>query len=235
MSLYEDAMSLAVQLPQIERERLARALGVQIAPRSTLPLAVPDRSKTDPAAWKQAETGHAVLNTEKTVAPPLPENVSGAAALRGLWAQRDMAQDFTGDEAISPNTASQLPRNSPVLVHTDVVLGLALGLETTRVFWEKPPVEPRIATATYLKLLELCEDDNQRARVRAFVQPFAVLSLGPMASTKAAQLMLENGANGLSALDALIAATAIAHEIPLVARNARSFQNIEGLFVATLP
>ncbi len=233
MSLYEEAMSLAVQLPQTERERLSRALGVQIAPRSTLPLAAPDRSKTDPAAWKQAETGHAVLNTN--AAAPLAAHVLGADALRGLWAERDLAQNFAEDEAVSPDTVAALPKGSPVVVHTDVVLGLALGLETTRVFWEKPPVEPRIATATYLKLLELCEDDAQRARVRAFVQPFAVLSLGPMASTKAAQLMLENGSNGLSALDALIAATAIAHEIPLVTRAARPFGNIEGLFVATLP
>ena len=56
-----------------------------------------------------------------------------------------------------------------------------------------------------------------------------------MASTRAAQLMLESGESGLSALDSLIAATAIAHEIPLVTRTPGPFSGIEGLMVATLP
>lgn len=236
MSLFEDAMSIAVQLPQSERERLAKALGVTAAPRATLQMAAPDQSKTDPAAWRQAQRGHAVLDVDKAAAnAPLAENVVGPAAIRGLWSNLDLAENFAEDEPVAPDTVSQLPPGSPVVVHTSVVIGLALGLESVRPFWEKPPVEVRLATATYLKLLELSEDAPQRSRVRAFVQPFAVLSLGPMASTKAAQLMLESTARGLTALDALIAATAIAHEIPLVTRDARPFAGIPGLLVATLP
>ncbi|PQV62745.1 putative nucleic acid-binding protein, contains PIN domain [Abditibacterium utsteinense] len=232
MSLYEDAMSLAVQLPQHQREHLAQALGLKLAPRATLPMAMnaPDRSKTDPAAWRASETGHAVLDVNRTSAPVDP-NLVGVEALRGLFAHKN----FAPDESLAPDTLSSLPLGSPVVLHTSAVIALALDLEITRTFWEKPPVEIRIATATYLKLLELCADESERSRVRAFVQPFAVLSLGPMASTKAAQLMLENPAPGLSALDALIAATAIAHEIPLVTRDAAPFANIEELSVATLP
>ena len=105
----------------------------------------------------------------------------------------------------------------------------------TQQFWADPPVEVRLATATYLYLLEGCAGADQRARVKAFVQPYAVLSLGPLASTRAAQLMLEHGDAGLSALDALVAATAIAHEIPLVTRTPRPFAGIEDLHVVTLP
>jgi predicted nucleic acid-binding protein len=236
MSLFEDTMSLAVQLPQSERERLAKALGLTLAPRNLLQMAAPDQSKTDPAAWRAQQKGHAVLDVDKAAAnAPLPVDVTGPAAIRGMWSNLDLAENFQEDMPVLPNTVSQLPPGSPVVVHTSVVLGLALGLEATRSFWENPPVEIRLATATYLKLLETCEDENQRDRVRAFVQPFAVLSLGPMASTKAAQLMFEAGHQGLNALDALIAATALAHEIPLVTRQARSFQGIAGLLVATLP
>ncbi len=232
MSLYEDAMSLAVQLPQPQREHLAQALGLKLAPRATLLMAMnaPDRSKTDPAAWRASETGHAVLDVNRAAAP-LDPGIVGVEALRSLFRPKN----FAPDESVAPDTLSQLPTGSPVVLHTSAVIALALDLETTRAFWQRPPVEIRLATATYLKLLELCEGESERARVRAFVQPFAVLSLGPMASTKAAQLMLENPAPGLSALDALIAATAIAHEIPLVTRDPRPFANIDGLFVATLP
>ena len=64
MSLFEDVMALAVQMPQAERERLAQALGAAGAGRASqsLPLQqfVP---RPDPVAWRKAETGHAVLNT----------------------------------------------------------------------------------------------------------------------------------------------------------------------------
>ena len=235
MSLYEDAMSLAVQLPQSQREHLAQALGLKLAPRATLPMAMnaPDRSKTDPAAWRAAETGHAVLDVNRganRAGAPVDPNLVGADALRGLF----IGKNFAPDESVASDTLSQLPPGSPVVLHTSLVIALALDLEITRTFWAKPPLEIRLATATYLKLLEMCEGESQRARARAFVQPFAVLSLGPMASTRAAQLMSENPAPGLSALDALIAATAIAHEIPLVTRDPRPFAGIDGLFVATL-
>jgi predicted nucleic acid-binding protein len=230
MSLYEDAMSLAVQLPQAQREHLAQALGLKLAPRATLPMANASAAQTDPAAWRRAETGHAVLDVNRTSAP-LDPSVVGAPALRGLFAHKKSGSD----ESLASDTTSQLPNGSPVVLHTSVVLALAFDFEATRAFWDKPPVEIRLATATYLKLLEMCDDEAQRSRVRAFVQPFAVLSLGPMASTKAAQIMLEHAAPGLGALDALIAATAIAHEIPLVTRDAAPFANIPSFFVATLP
>lgn len=229
MSLYEDAVSIAVQLPQAQREHLAQALGLKLAPRATLPMANASASAVDPAAWRRAETGHAVLDVNRTSAAPDP-SVVGVAALKGLFAGQ-----IAPEPSVASETVSQLPPGSPVVLHTSAVLALALDLESTRAFWEKPPVEIRLATATYLKMLELCTDDSERARIRAFVQPFAVLSLGPMASTKAAQIMLEHFAPGLNALDALIAATALAHEIPLVTRDPAPFANIPDLFVATLP
>ena len=41
MSLYEDAVATAVKLPLAERERLAQALGLKLAPRATLQMAAP--------------------------------------------------------------------------------------------------------------------------------------------------------------------------------------------------
>ena len=229
MSLYEDAVAAAVKLPLGERERLAGALGLKLAPRATLPMAMPS-ARPDAKAWREAERGHAVLDVGDANAAPGPD------AIRGMWADLNLTAAGTQtDEAANPDTLSSVPPGSPVVVHTSVVTALALDLAQTRPFWANPPVEVRLATATYLYLLENCARTEERARVKAFVQPYAVLSLGPMASTRAAQIMLENGGGGLSALDSLVAATAIAHEIPLLTRTPGPFQNIEGLMVVTLP
>ncbi len=227
MSLFEDVMSLAVQLPRDERERLGKALGLKLeAPKNLFPMAkAPDLSLTDPAAWKARERGHAVLNT------PQAQGATGADAIRGMWSHLELV-DFAEDSQLT-ETVSQLPPGTPVVVHTSVALDLALGGEATHAFWAKPPVEVRLATPTYLSLLEGCEDEAQRQRVQEFVAPYAVLSLGPMASNRAVQLIL-TGDGELSALDALIAATALAHEIPLVTRTPRAFQNIAGLELAIL-
>lgn len=227
MSLFEEVMSLAVQMPQAERERLARALGVAVkASGPALPMASL-AARPDPVAWRKAETGHAVLDTRSH-----DEGATGAAALAGLWS--DAANLVSTPSADAPRV-SQLPRGTPVVAHTDVCFALAAGDTATVQFFEAPPVEIRLATATYLELLNAAQDETQQARINRFVQPFAVLSLGPMASARAVELMREHSlADGLTPLAALIAATALAHEIPLVVRDVRPFRNIAGLAVCTL-
>lgn len=227
MAIFEDVMALAVQLPTGERERLGKALGLKLeAPKNLLPMAqAPDLSRTDPAAWKARESGHAVLLS------PRVAGTTGPEAIRGMWAGRDVPGSSESENATE--TVSRLPQGSPVVVHSSVVFDLARGGEATRAFWERPGVEVRLATPTYLLLLEGCRNDEERARAQEFVAPFAVLSLGPMASNRAVQLVL--GANGaLSALDALIAATALAHEIPLVTRTPSMFASVSGLQIAVL-
>jgi predicted nucleic acid-binding protein len=232
MSLFEDVMALAVQLPMEERERLARALGVIVHPPSggrTLPLNQ-FVARPDPVAWRKAETGHAVLATET---PATEHDIpAGPQAIRGLWADSVGDTARATDSADAVPLAATLPRNSPVIVHTDVCAELAYGVDGAAQFFESPAVEVRLATATYLALLGAAQDVAQQRRIRRFVQPYAVLSLGPMASSRSVELMLTHALNdGLLPLDALIAATALAHEIPLVARDPGPFHNITGLEV----
>jgi len=231
MPSFEEVMSQAVQLPVQERERLARALGVAVQPRAgaSLPLAAPDLSKTNPAAWRQKERGHAVLATDGPAANLEP----GPASLRGLWEPAEAPLFEVPSAGHVPGVASLRP-GSPVLVHTSLALALARGEAAVLEFWENPPVEIRLSTATYLKLLELSNDPDEQARVRAFVQPYAVLSLGPMASSRAVDLLLASGGSALEALDGLIAATAIAHEIPLLVLDPSPFIGLPGLRVVGL-
>lgn len=116
------------------------------------------------------------------------------------------------------------------VVAADVCAALALGLPAAVEFFRRPPVEIRLATATYLELLQMAGAPEEVRRLRRFVQPYTVLSLGPMASARAVDLLLRHGlATGLTALEALTAATALAHEIPLVTGRAEVFGAIPDL------
>lgn len=120
----------------------------------------------------------------------------------------------------------------PAVVATDVCFDLALGVPEAVEFFRSPPVDIRLATATYLELLQAARTPEEQRRLKRFVQPYAVLSLGPMASSRAVELLLQHSlADGLEALQALAAATALAHEIPLVTRNPAPYRNIQGLRV----
>lgn len=229
MSLFEDVMSLAVQMPISERERLARALGLSVhtkGPGKSLPLNqfVSQPNPQSAAAWRKSETGHAVVDT----AAPISDSdiPTGPPAIAGIWPAT--VTESGGDAPL----ASSLPLNSPVIVHTSVCVELAEGKEEAIAFWKALPVEARLATATYITLLGGATDETQLRRLQKFVQPFAVLSLGPMASSRAVELMLTHHIeDGLEPLDALIAATALAHEIPLVTTNPAPFLNVMGLKV----
>lgn len=229
MSLFEEAVALATHLPQEQREQLAKALGVEIkqSPKSTLPMANAS-APLDAAAWRKVESGHAVLATDAHLRDDqIPE---GAAAISGMW--RAAAVEFAAKSTFNAAAPQSLPAGIPVVVHHDVNVALACGDEHIAQFYQNPPVEVRLATAGYLHLLSLCQSPSEQQRVRRFVQPFAVLSLGPMASSLAVELMLKHQLHTqLQSLDALTAATALAHEIPLLTRRPERFAGIADLAV----
>ena len=229
MSLFEDAMQVAVQLPTAERERLARALGLSVhtkSPGKTLALnafvSSPSSDPNQSAQWRQRETGHAVLDTGNMA------QQDGPRALFGLFGTETQIE-YSNANATS---ASTLPTGTPTVVHLDVAWSLANGNQQTLAFFEKPNVEIRLATATYLALLEGANDANGIARVQSFVRPYAVLSLGPMASSRAVELMTSPTRHErFTLVDALSCATALAHEIPLVTLDTERFAGISELRV----
>ena len=110
---------------------------------------------------------------------------------------------------------------------TEAVVKIALGVPQALAFFENPPVEIRLSTVTYLALLGMARSPAEQRRLRRFVAPYAVLSLGPMASSRAVELLLAHHlSDGLQPLQALMASTALAHEIPLYTRDPGPFLNI---------
>jgi predicted nucleic acid-binding protein len=127
-----------------------------------------------------------------------------------------------------------MPSLLPALIATDLCIDLARGVPEALTFFETPPVEIRLSTATYLELLGLARSPAEQRRLRRFVAPYAVLSLGPMASSRAVDLLLAyHLTDGLQPLQALMAATALAHEIPLYTRNPGPFHSIPELEVVS--
>jgi predicted nucleic acid-binding protein len=127
-----------------------------------------------------------------------------------------------------------MPPKLPALIATDLCVDLARGVPEVVAFFDNPPVEIRLSTVTYLELLGLAQSPAEERRLRRFVVPYAVLSLGPMASSRAVELLLEHHlTDGLQPMQALMAATALAHEIPLYTRHPEPFRNIPDLQVVS--
>jgi predicted nucleic acid-binding protein len=125
-----------------------------------------------------------------------------------------------------------MPPQLPALIATDLCVDLARGIPQAVAFFENPPVEIRLSTVTYLELLGMAGSSGEQRRLSRFVAPYAVLSLGPMASSRAVELMQAHHlTDGLQPMQALMAATALAHEIPLYTRHPEPFRNIPDLEV----
>src|SRR5262249_47742771 len=116
------------------------------------------------------------------------------------------------------------------LIATDVCVDVACGVEPAVAIFSGARFEPRISTVTYLELLASATP-GERERLQRFVAAYAVLTLGPVASHRAVELMLQHRERGLQPTEALGAATALAHELPLITRNAGPYQRIAGLKV----
>jgi hypothetical protein len=81
MATYDEAVKMAASLLPADRRRLLQALEAQSAGLSLIRLA------PHSPGWIQAEQGHAVLAVD--AGPSEKEIPAGAAALDGIWADRD--------------------------------------------------------------------------------------------------------------------------------------------------
>jgi len=109
-------------------------------------------------------------------------------------------------------------------------MSLAHGIEAARHFFENAAAEVRLSTATYLELLAAA-GPSDRPRIQRFAAAYPILSVGPVASSRSVELLFEQRDEGLQPLDALVAATALAHEIPLVTAQPAPYASIRGLVV----
>jgi predicted nucleic acid-binding protein len=216
---FDQFLDAARALPRSQQMELLHALAREPVPESPgsgrgLPLqqfsdlAATRPDVADPEAWARRERGHAVLAQHAPRAADLPE---GPAALVGMMATVP-ATAAVVERLAQASTGGGAP---PAIVGTDVVMALARAEEPAIGWFAEPPCTPRLTTPTYLHLLASAHDREELTRIQRFAAVYAILSLGPVASNRAVQIVAESGVAGLSPLAALLAATALAHEIPV--------------------
>ncbi|HEX6746798.1 MAG TPA: type II toxin-antitoxin system VapC family toxin [Longimicrobium sp.] len=126
----------------------------------------------------------------------------------------------------------------PVLFDTDVLVDVARGVPTALDVVEAASDEHilTISTITQLELIAGCRNKAELREADRFVQRFAILPPGDAACEEAVKLLRRfRLSHGLQITDALIAATALTDELPLVSKNQRDFRFIPALRLLPYP
>jgi predicted nucleic acid-binding protein len=121
------------------------------------------------------------------------------------------------------------------LADTNTIIDLVVGrLPTASISWLEQQLTQQtvaISVVTRIELLTKTEPASEYATMQAFVQSVAVLPLDEPAIQQTIRLRQQHR---IKLPDALIAATALAHSLPLLTRNTRDFQALPSLVVLNL-
>jgi predicted nucleic acid-binding protein len=124
------------------------------------------------------------------------------------------------------------------IVDTDVLIDAGRNVPDALHALAHPEQSGRLATSiiTQMELVVGCRDKQELQQLRQFLARFDVLPVRAAASRRAADLVEQFFlSHGLLIPDALIAATAIDHNLPLLTKNQRDFRFIPGLRLLPYP
>ncbi|MBO1346175.1 MAG: type II toxin-antitoxin system VapC family toxin [Hormoscilla sp. GUM202] len=125
-----------------------------------------------------------------------------------------------------------------ILIDTDILIDISNNDETakSRLLQESKTSVLMISTITVMELLVGCRNKSELNSMEQFLAQFQVLKLNSLISDRATMLLEEYVlSHGLLIADALIAATAIEHQIPLLSKNQRDFRFIQQLDLLSYP
>ena len=121
------------------------------------------------------------------------------------------------------------------LADTNTIIDLVVGrLPVASSSWLEQQLEQQavaISVIIRIELLTKTEPAAEYATMQTFVQSVAVLPLDEPVTQQTIRLRQQHR---VKLPDAIIAATALAHGIPLLTRNGRDFQTLAGLVVLNL-
>lgn len=125
-----------------------------------------------------------------------------------------------------------IPILNPLLVDTDICIDVSRNYAPTIARMEHAEQTNTLALSdiTVMELLVGCGDKSQQNATEKFLRRFAFVPVDAAVSALAVELLrCYRLSHGLLLADALIAATALVHAIPLLTKNTRDFRFIDGL------
>ena len=125
-----------------------------------------------------------------------------------------------------------------MLIDTDILIDAArsITLALTRLEQEERSSTLSISAITQMELIVGCRNRGELQQLNDFLQRYRLIPLGEAVSAQATELMtMYSLSHGLLIPDALIAATAIALNLPLLSKNQRDYRFIKGLNLLPYP
>ncbi|MGG6265307.1 type II toxin-antitoxin system VapC family toxin [Leptolyngbya sp. AN03gr2] len=125
-----------------------------------------------------------------------------------------------------------------VLVDTNILVDVIRGFEPTIEQLATIEINANlcISSMTQMELIVGCRDKAGLKTVESFLTTFEVVSLSELVAQQALELLRNyNLSHGLLIPDALIAATALVIDAPLLSRNQRDFRFIGNLNLLPFP
>ena len=118
------------------------------------------------------------------------------------------------------------------LIDTDILIDTARGIEKaiTCLRTLEEHAELTISSITQMEMIVGCENNSELKALEKFLERFVILPVSEEVSLLAVHILKTYRlSHGLKIADALIASTAIAHNIPLISKNQRDYRFIKTL------
>ncbi|GAB4367770.1 MAG: type II toxin-antitoxin system VapC family toxin [Elainellaceae cyanobacterium] len=125
-----------------------------------------------------------------------------------------------------------------ILVDTDILIDIANNdtIAKARLTTESQTSVLAVSTVTVMELIVGCRNKSELQTLNRFLSQFQILTLTNQISDRATQLLQDYFlSHGLLIADALIAATAIENQIPLLSKNQRDFRFLRELDLLSYP
>ncbi len=121
-----------------------------------------------------------------------------------------------------------------IIVDTDILIDHLRGVEAATFFLERiarGEYQAMVSVITELELFAGTMKNGEAQKVLNLLSMMSTIPVGSETARKAGEILRQHRNTGLSALDAIIAASALLNNAVLVTRNVKHFRPVEGLLV----